>query len=52
MHGEDLVVQVWAEQMVFRTRQLQSHECGEQASENEEAECGDDEAQADALVVH
>jgi hypothetical protein len=51
VHREDLVVQIRSEQIVVGACKLQPHQCGEEAGKGEEAERGNDEADADPLVI-
>ena len=49
--GENLVVEIGADQMRFRARELQAHDARRAAAERQEDEGGDDVAPADHLVI-
>jgi hypothetical protein len=51
VHREELVVEVWPDDVVLRPRQLQPHSDGGKPAQEEEDEDGDDVAPADHLVV-
>jgi hypothetical protein len=52
MHGEELVVEIRPDQRAVRPRKLQTHQRGDDAAGDEEAECGDEIPARDALVIH
>ncbi len=51
MHREELVVQIVAEKIVFRDRQLRAHHQREYPGQQEKQECGADIEHADIGVV-
>jgi hypothetical protein len=51
VHGEELVVELWPDEVVLRHRELGPHQQGEHAGEDEEQESGADVEQADEIVV-
>jgi hypothetical protein len=51
VHREDLVVQIGTEHVVVGSRQLQPYQRREDPGQSEEAERGDDEPDADRLVI-
>ncbi len=49
--GEDLVVEIGTDEVVVRHRELEAHQPGQHAGEDEEAEGGGDVTAADGLVI-
>src|SRR5690606_11759503 len=52
VHGGEFGIALRIQHLVAGPGQLQAHEHGQQAADEEEGEAGDDEAQADGGVVH